>query len=75
MVFYDAYVKVKKSMKIGIIVSRIGGEDGVALETEKWVEVLKEMGYEVFIASGRFEKDILVKRKYHKRIKNLSLLQ
>ncbi|MFH1968272.1 MAG: glycosyltransferase family 4 protein [bacterium] len=59
-------------MKIGIIVSRIGGEDGVALETEKWAGVLREMGHEVFIASGRFEKDILVSKKYTKRIKNLS---
>lgn len=44
----------------------------MALETEKWTEVLKEMGHEVFIASGRFEEDILVNKKYHKRIKNLS---
>ena len=65
-------LKKNTNMRIGIIVSRIGGEDGVALETEKWAEVLKEMGHEVFIASGRFEKDILVNRKYHKRIKNLS---
>jgi len=59
-------------MKIGIIVSRIGGEDGVALETQKWVEALKEMGHEIFIASGHFEEDVLVSKKYRKRIKNLS---
>ena len=59
-------------MKIGVIVSRIGGEDGVALETQKWVEVLKEMGHEIFIASGHFEEDVLVSKKYRKRIKNLS---
>jgi glycosyltransferase involved in cell wall biosynthesis len=42
-------------MKIGIIIGRIGGVDGVALETEKWIEVLKKMGHEIFIISGQFE--------------------
>ena len=39
-------------MKIGIIISRIGGIDGVGLETEKWIDVLKEKGHEVFIFTG-----------------------
>ena len=43
-------------MKIGIIIGRIGGVDGVALETEKWIEVIKRMGHEVFILSGQFEE-------------------
>ncbi len=42
-------------MKIGIIIGRIGGVDGVALETEKWIEVLKRMGHKVFIISGQFQ--------------------
>jgi len=42
-------------MKIGIIIGRIGGVDGVALETEKWIEVLQRMGHEIFIISGQFE--------------------
>ena len=42
-------------MRIGIIIGRIGGVDGVALETEKWIEVLKRMGHEVFIISGQFQ--------------------
>lgn len=42
-------------MRIGIIIGRIGGVDGVALETEKWIEVLKRLGHEVFIMSGEFE--------------------
>lgn len=58
-------------MKIGIIISRIGGEDGVALETEKWIEVFQRMGHEVFISAGKFEKDILVDKKYCKEIKSL----
>lgn len=43
-------------MKIGIIIGRIGGVDGVALETEKWIDVLKRMGHEIFILSGQFEE-------------------
>lgn len=42
-------------MKIGIIIGRIGGVDGVALETEKWIDILKKLGHEVFIISGEFE--------------------
>lgn len=55
-------------MNIGIAIGRIGGVDGVALETEKWIEVLGRMGHKVFIISGEFqnwriipERDTLVK--------------
>lgn len=43
-------------MRIGIIIGRIGGVDGVALETEKWIEVFQRMGHEIFILSGQFEE-------------------
>jgi mannosylglucosylglycerate synthase len=43
-------------MRIGIIIGRIGGVDGVALETEKWIEVLKTMGHEVYILSGQYQE-------------------
>lgn len=42
-------------MRIGIIIGRIGGVDGVALETEKWIDVLERLGHEVFVISGEFE--------------------
>ena len=42
-------------MKIGIIIGRIGGVDGVALETEKWIEVLESLGHNIYIISGQFE--------------------
>ncbi len=55
-------------MNIGIAIGRIGGVDGVALETEKWIEVLQRMGHRIFIISGEFqnwkinpERDTLVK--------------
>lgn len=43
-------------MNIGIIIGRIGGVDGVALETEKWIDVLKTMGHRVSILSGQFQE-------------------
>ncbi len=43
-------------MKIGVIIGRIGGVDGVALETEKWIEVFQRMGHKIFILSGQFEE-------------------
>jgi mannosylglucosylglycerate synthase len=46
-------------MRIGIIIGRIGDVDGVALETEKWIEVLKRMGHEIFILSGHFTEDVI----------------
>ncbi len=42
-------------MRIGIIIGRIGGVDGVALETEKWIEVLRKMGHSIYILSGQFQ--------------------
>jgi glycosyltransferase involved in cell wall biosynthesis len=42
-------------MKIGIVIGRIGGIDGVALETEKWVAVLRQFGHEVHILTGELE--------------------
>jgi len=42
-------------MNIGIIIGRIGGVDGVALETEKWIEVLQRMGHDIYLIAGQFE--------------------
>ncbi len=59
-------------MRIGIIIARIGGIDGVALETEKWIEVLRKMGHEIFVVSGLFEKR-KINPDYEKLIPELSL--
>ena len=45
-------------MKIGIAIGRIGGIDGVALETEKWIAVLERMGHEVHVLTGELEAPI-----------------
>jgi glycosyltransferase involved in cell wall biosynthesis len=44
-------------MKIGIVIGRIGGVDGVALETEKWMDVLERMGHECHILTGELEAE------------------
>ena len=46
-------------MRIGVIIGRIGDVDGVALETEKWIQILQDMGHEIYILSGRFHKSIV----------------
>ena len=39
-------------MRIGFISTRLNGTDGVSLEVEKWVTVLKRMGHEVYYCAG-----------------------
>ncbi|MBU2052917.1 MAG: glycosyltransferase family 4 protein [Nanoarchaeota archaeon] len=60
-------------VRIGIVIKRIGGEDGVALEAEKWIEVLERMSHEVFLLSGEFEKNIL-DEQHQEIMKEFSLL-
>ena len=61
-----------EKMKIGIIIARIGGIDGVALETEKWMDVLRRMGHEVYVVAGQFEKRKIDTNR-ERRIPELSL--
>jgi glycosyltransferase involved in cell wall biosynthesis len=58
-------------MRIGIVIGRIGGVDGVALETEKWIKVLNRMGHKVFVLSGEFEGQT---RKHHELATHFPLL-
>lgn len=41
-------------MKVGIVIGRIGDIDGVSLETEKWIHILRQLGHEIYIIAGRF---------------------
>jgi glycosyltransferase involved in cell wall biosynthesis len=45
-------------MRIGIVIGRIGGIDGVALEAEKWIQVLGELGHEVCVLTGELESTV-----------------
>ncbi|MDA1007070.1 MAG: glycosyltransferase family 1 protein, partial [Verrucomicrobia bacterium] len=45
-------------MKIGFVSTRFAGTDGVSLESQKWADVLEEMGHEVFWFSGRSDRPV-----------------
>jgi len=45
-------------VRIGFVIGRIGGIDGVALEAEKWIEVLTRLGHEVFVLTGALEGEV-----------------
>jgi mannosylglucosylglycerate synthase len=53
-----AVVLSSGTMRIGIIIGRIGGVDGVALETEKWITVLGRMGHQVYVLAGELEAPV-----------------
>jgi glycosyltransferase involved in cell wall biosynthesis len=46
------------ALRIGIVIGRIGGVDGVALETEKWIAVLRHLGHRIFVLTGQLEGDL-----------------
>jgi len=43
----------KRSINIGFVLTRFAGNDGVSLETQKWVDVLEQMGHRCFFLSGQ----------------------
>ena len=45
--------KARDIKRIGFVSTRFQGTDGVSLETEKWNDVLTELGYETFFFSGQ----------------------
>ena len=46
----------KKGLNIGFVSFRFSGTDGVSLETNKWAEVLEEMGHHCFYFAGESDK-------------------
>lgn len=48
---------LKRVQNIGFISTRFQGTDGVSLETEKWVHVLKKLGYTCYFFSGLSDWD------------------
>ena len=59
-------------MKIGVIIGRFGDIDGVSLETQKWIDVLRNMGHEIFILTGRLVDNELNKDLHCTVLKPLS---
>jgi len=66
-----------KILNIGFISTRFSGTDGVSLETEKWAEVLGELGHKCFYFCGKSdrpeEKSMVFPEAFYKHpeIKNM----
>lgn len=43
--------------RLGVISFRLVGTDGVSLETTKWTEVFRDLGWECFYLAGEFDSD------------------
>jgi len=44
------------TLRIGLAATRFAGTDGVSLEAEKWADVLREMGHDVYYFAGQVER-------------------
>ncbi len=44
-------------MNIGFVSTRLSGTDGVSLETDKWTQLLHQMGHQVFHCAGELDDD------------------
>ena len=47
----------RKKLSFGFVSTRFAGTDGVSLETEKWVQVLKSKGCRVYYMAGELDTD------------------
>lgn len=45
--------------RIAFISGKLGDVDGVSLEVDKWIEVLKDAGHEIFTIAGRYANPVL----------------
>jgi hypothetical protein len=45
----------RKKLSFGFISKRFAGTDGVSLETQKWVDVLKSKGCAVYYMAGKLD--------------------
>ena len=45
----------EKRKRIGFISTRLAGEDGVSLETDKWARILEEEGFECYYMAGELD--------------------
>jgi EAL domain-containing protein (putative c-di-GMP-specific phosphodiesterase class I) len=44
-------------MNVGFVSTRLSGTDGVSLETDKWTQLLHQMGHQVFHCAGELDDD------------------
>ncbi len=46
------------SFRIGIVCGKLGDVDGVSLEVDKWIDVLRRQGHELFSIAGKYANPI-----------------
>jgi glycosyltransferase involved in cell wall biosynthesis len=46
-----------KSHNVGFISTRFAGTDGVSLETEKWADVFKQVGFDCYYFAGELDRE------------------
>ena len=69
--------KNHRKLNIGFVSTRISGTDGVSLEIEKWEQILKEFGHNIYWFAGELdrapERSFLVSEAYFNTPENLEL--
>ncbi len=48
----------KPVFKIAFVAGKLGDVDGVSLEVEKWIHILKDQGHEIYAVSGKFSSPV-----------------
>ncbi len=61
-------MNMQKIKNVGIISTRIAGTDGVSLEIEKWVEVLKRNRFDCFYFAGEVDRDEEIIKAIYSRV-------
>lgn len=50
---------METKFKIAFICGKLGDVDGVSLEVDKWIQVLQEMGHEIYTIAGKYTNPLV----------------
>jgi hypothetical protein len=50
------HLDLSTAQRVGVIATRLAGTDGVSLETEKWLQVMEEVGIEPYYFAGELDR-------------------
>jgi glycosyltransferase involved in cell wall biosynthesis len=50
--------QVPDTFRIGLVCGKLGDVDGVSLEVDKWIKILKELGHEIFTFAGHYASQL-----------------
>jgi glycosyltransferase involved in cell wall biosynthesis len=53
---YRELMVEQRALRIGFVATRFAGTDGVSLEADKWADVLREMGHDVYYFAGMVDR-------------------